>query len=61
MSPPIGIGAHFQLWGNKPVLIDKLNILVKVGVMQDTVPFSILAEMLSTPVALLQAIDAMEL
>jgi len=62
--PLFGIGttlAHFQLWGNVPVLIDKLNRLVRLGSMLDKVPFNILVEMASVPVALLQSRAAMRL
>jgi len=45
----------FQEYGKTPVLIDKLNKAVKLGTMLSTVAFSILAEILTAPVALLQS------
>ena len=61
MSVDLGMGttlANFQASGKQPVVSDRLNSRVRLGVTEVAVPLSILAEMSSGPVDLLQSSSA---
>ena len=64
MSVDLGTGttlASFQASGKRPVVSDWLNRRVRLGAMEVAVPLSILAEISSGPVDLLQSSSASSL